>query len=105
MKPGFRIVSEREPGIEPQKFQNSTKLYYYVRLSIEAPSYPEMERIKFVIYELHPTFRQPKRMAKDRIRNFEIKIWTWGYFNLTAKLYMTDNTIQQIDGYVSYDAD
>ena len=105
MRAPFSIVSEREPGIKPTQFPSSTKTYYYVRLHIEVLSLQELERIKFVIYELHPTFRQPKRMAKDRSKNFEIKIWTWGYFNVTAKLYMADNTVQQIDGYVRYDVD
>ncbi|MGA1873660.1 MAG: pYEATS domain-containing protein [Thermoplasmatota archaeon] len=107
MRPGpnFRVVSRREPGVASSKFPNSSKTYYYVRLFIEAPSLHDLERIKFVIYQLHPTFRQPKRMSKDRGNNFEIKIWTWGYFEVKVKLYMTDDSVEQIEGYVRYDVD
>jgi len=49
----------------------------------------EVEKVKYI---LHPTFKQPLRLAKDPNDNFSIKTNGWGTFDIKAVAYMKDGS-------------
>ena len=59
---------------------------YRIRLSISGP----LSEISHVEYELHPTFREPIRISKDRLAGFPIEFWTWGEFEILVTAHYTD---------------
>ena len=102
MRPiSYTIRSERVKGTAPKRSGNT--FLFHVRIFIKSSDRLDLEDIRYVIYELHPTFRNPKQIAKNIRSDFEIQIWTWGFFNVKAKLVMKGGDIQEIDGYVDYD--
>jgi transcription initiation factor IIF auxiliary subunit len=101
----FYLNIERVDGVPKKVFKANGKNNFYVRLFIESDDPSSLDHIDLVIYELHPTFRKPKRMSKDRNNGFEIKIWTWGFFPVNAKLFMKNGDVRPVSGYVKYDVD
>ncbi len=46
-----------------------------------------LDKIKKVVYHLHPSFPNPDRETDNRRRRFELKTGGWGEFNLSADIY------------------
>ena len=102
MRPiSYSIRSERVKGTSPKK--SGKTFLFQVRIFIKTYDRLDLEDIRYVIYELHPTFPNPKQISKSIHNNFEIRIWTWGFFDVKAKLVMKGGRIEEIDGYVDYD--
>jgi len=99
----FNMISERITGVKGKYFDGNKRKNFYVRLSIESEDPASMRDVHFVIYELHPTFRKPKRISRDAENGFELKIWTWGFFNVDCQIYMKTGEVYSINGYVKYD--
>lgn len=97
----IEIKSERISGVPGRRFREGGRLHRNVRIYLEAGD-NVLDKIRHVEYELHPTFRQRIRRSEDRRGNFEITIWTWGYFSIQARLFMKDNSVQLVDGYVEW---
>ena len=98
----FEIKSERIKGIEPKRFREGGRPHYNVRIFVEADEEEALDSIEKVQYELHPTFRNRTRVSSDRRRKFEVRIWTYGYFDIKATLMFKDAPPRDIDGYVSW---
>ena len=104
MRPiAYSVRSERVKGIAPKR--SGKTFLFHVRIFIRSSDRLDLEDIRYVIYELHPTFQNPKQIAKNMHTGFEIQIWTWGFFNVKAKLVMKGGNIQEIDGYVDYNVE
>ena len=58
--------------------------------------------IDLVQYELHPSFKNRIRVSDKRSEKFDIKIWTYGYFIVKAKLLFFDGTTDIISGFVRW---
>lgn len=98
----FKINSEIVLHSEPKRFVEGGRLFRNVRIYLTADSEEDLEKVESVQYELHPTFRQRFHVGTDRTRNFEIRIWTYGFFNTKAKISFTDGTTEDISGFVRW---
>lgn len=98
----YKIKSNEVGGVEPKRFRKGGKLHHYVRIYLEATDGDFLNSIKLVQYELHPTFREPIRVAHDSRTQFEIKIWTYGYFGIDATIVMENGSTQNIQGFVKW---
>lgn len=101
----FQLKVERVEGVPMKVFKANGRKNFYVRLFIDSNEPSDLDHIDLVIYELHPTFRKPKRMSKEKNNGFEIKIWTWGYFPVNAQVFMKNGDVRPVSGYVKYDID
>jgi hypothetical protein len=98
----YLINSKEVSGVEPKVFRKGGKCHHRVRINIIAKDGDSLDRIRSVQYELHPSFRQRILIATDVIYEFEIKIWTYGYFRIQATLLMKDGSSQIISGFVKW---
>ncbi|MDT5062786.1 MAG: hypothetical protein QOH63_3245 [Acidobacteriota bacterium] len=98
----FHIKSERIREIKPMRFREGGKLHYRVKIYIDADNPDDLLKVDSVVYELHPTFRERIRVSYERTRNFEIALWTYGFFDIKAKILKADKTVDEITGYVRW---
>lgn len=107
LKNNFRIHSERVKGIEPKKGESSDLLFFYVRIYLEqvknSSEYFLMEDIELVKYELHPTFVNRIRIANDLRNNFEIKLWTYGFFDVSCKIFYKGGRTEDLQGLIKWE--
>ena len=89
-------------GSEPKTFREGGRPHQNVRIYLEADESTDLEQIEMVRYELYPTFRERLRVSNDPTKQFEIRIWTYGYFQILAGLYMQDGARQEIKGMVKW---
>jgi len=50
----------------------------------------ELDKIEYVTYVLHPTFKPPIQKVENRADNFRLVASGWGTFTLYARLQMKD---------------
>lgn len=61
--------------------------------SVELEADPTtLDRVKYVEYELHPTFSKPVRRIQDRSANFRLETAGWGVFPIYAVVVFKDGT-------------
>ncbi len=84
----FSVVLKKSN--ENCKFHNG---YYYfpIRLHLQSESsgnnFLKLSDIDFVSYRLDSSFPKPLRISYNRSNNFEITIWTYGFFILDVVIY------------------
>lgn len=66
------------------------KPYYRLRIAIDADEITTLQAVDFVMYHLHPTFRDPDRKITDRQSGFAFQTAAWGEFNMTADIHFKD---------------
>ena len=86
------------PGV-PSK---SGRLHFPVRLWIEG-SQRDLDSIEFVTYRLHPSFKNPVRVGTERSRDFEVRIRTWGFFDVRITVVGHDGHKYEMSGRVTFD--
>jgi len=52
----------------------------------------ELDRVKEVVWILHPSFKQPRRVSRARADKFRLKTAGWGIFLLRAEVILADGT-------------
>ena len=57
----------------------------------------DLRRVKYVEYELHPTFSKPVRKITDRKTNFRLETGGWGVFPIHARVVFEDNTEERLE--------
>lgn len=62
-------------------------IYYRLKIALDADEPEILDDVEKVVYHLHPTFKDPDRIATDRRTNFEIRTAAWGEFNMTAEVF------------------
>ena len=97
----YQIRTELVENVQPKRFNEGGRYHYYIRIFIEA-SQSALDAVEFVKYKLHPTFRECFRVSFDRARSFELKLWTYGYFDIQASLVMREGHTIEISGYVEW---
>ncbi|HVF30647.1 MAG TPA: pYEATS domain-containing protein [Pyrinomonadaceae bacterium] len=102
MQNEYRIASELIRTVVPKRFKEKGRLHFYVRIYLEA-SADALDRIELVKYTLHPTFVDRVRVSTARQGNFEIRIWTYGYFEITASIVIRDGFKTDVRGYVEWE--
>jgi len=98
----FKIRSNEISGVDPIRFRAGGKLHHRVRIYLEATENDSLEDIRSVQYELHPTFRERIRFSDDAVNQFELRIWTYGYFTIQATLIKDDGSTEAIKGFVKW---
>ena len=101
MRNEYSIRSELIETVAPKRFRKEGKLHFYVRISLEGSS-EALDRVELVKYSLHPTFVDPVRVSTSRQSNFDIRIWTYGYFDITASIILRDGFKNDIRGYIEW---
>lgn len=86
----FQLVhsASYSPGYSKQQGQ----AFYTIKVRLEADSAELLQRVRKVVYHLHPTFPHPDREVANRENNFELQLTAWGQFNLSADVYFDDQT-------------
>ena len=90
-------------GIYPKKFREGGRDHYFVRIFLKPDSSAELDEVDSVQYELHPTFRQRTQVGTERSNEFEIRIWTYGFFNAKAKIIKKDGSPEPIEGFIHWE--
>lgn len=97
----IRIQSELVEGVRPKAFEPRGRHHYYLRILIEGePS--DLDQIELVKYTLDPTFKDRYRVSTDRSRNFDVRIWTYGYFPVSATVFLKSGGKQELSGEVKW---
>lgn len=61
---------------------------------VEIAASPDvLERIDYVQYGLHETFREPIQIVRARDKKFPLGGQAWGTFDIQVTIYFTDNTV------------
>lgn len=74
-----------------RKFRRGGYENFRVKLYVSG----DIDNIKKVEYELHPSFRNSLRVGRDREKGFPIEIWTWGEFEILVTVYYNDGTEEE----------
>lgn len=88
----YEIRTERVRGVAPKQFNAGGTSHYYIRIWVQADVSDDLDKIRFVKYHLHPTFKKPTRLSSERISDFDIKIWTYGFFEVKVDLFFKDGS-------------
>lgn len=96
------IQSEVVSGSKPKRFRENGRLHYNVRIFLSATNDSELDNIVNVQYELHPTFKERIRVADNRLDNFEIRIWSYGFFVIRAKIFSKSGSKDIVEGYIKW---
>jgi len=89
----FLLKVERDASVLPKKFPNHRYLSFFIRIFIDYIDNSSMENkylledISFVKYELDPSYRDSNRLAENPQNNFEIRVWTYGYYPIQATIF------------------
>jgi hypothetical protein len=97
----YQIKSDRVPGLKPKAFKTGGKNFFYVRIYLDGTP-RELDAVELVKYTLDPTFFEPVRVSTSRSTNFEINIWTYGFFATSAYVIMRDGTSTTVPGKVEF---
>ncbi len=97
----YAIKSDLILEVPPKRFKEGGRLHYYVRIYIDAQP-TALNAVELVKYTLHPTFKERYRISMDRSNCFELRLWTYGYFDIQAAIVMKDGRTQNITGYVEW---
>ena len=86
------------------KEKEGTKRLYKVWVYLNGNDLPFVRR---VIYKLHPTFKKRIRTIEKTYENpsCALVLWTWGLFNVEAKVEFKDGSIVSLDHYLTYNND
>ncbi len=98
----LEIKSEVVPRSKAQRFKDGGRLHRNVRIFLVAEDEADLDKIVSAEYELHPTFRERHRRSLDRFRNFEIRIWSYGYFKTKAVVRFEDGSTTTVQGFVRW---
>ena len=103
----FIVKSERIIP-EGKKFENSKFLNFYIRIYIDinlnqfsSKSY-SLQDVNLVKYYLDPSYKDPIRISEDRNNNFDVKVWTYGFYKIKAIIYLKLGQQIEIEGFVKF---
>jgi len=104
----MQIKVERVPDIKPKRLQAEGWLHYKVRVFLDSTDGPPMSDVDLVVYILDPSFEDNRFVVSaDRSRRFQIEIWTYDFFDVTAKVLLKSSTntgtYQTITGQVRWE--
>jgi len=98
-----KIKSDKILGVNPQSFRKDGRKHSQVRIYLTSePNNTDLEKIQSVQYILHPTFKDRNRFSTDRFRQFEVTIWTYGFFKVEAILTLNNGKQLRLGGFVRW---
>lgn len=107
----FVLKVERDTSVMPRKFEDGKYLNFYVRIYLaldptlvftQSPFY-SFDDVSLVKYELDPSYYDSIRSSSERGRDFEIKVWTYGYYPIKATIYFKMGKPVTIYGNVKFE--
>jgi hypothetical protein len=104
----FCIKVERDFDVQPKKFHGGKYLNFFVKIFLEVDESASvkspylLEDISFVKYKLDKTYKQRVRISENPLNKFEIKVWTYGYYSIQAKVFPKYGASFLIQGFVSF---
>ncbi len=87
----FVIKVERDMTVTPLKGEKYLNFMVRIFIDTDATSSRNaytLDDVSLVKYELHPSYRNRIRVSEDRAKNFEAKVWTYGYYPVKATVYL-----------------
>lgn len=101
------VVKSKRLKKEAEEDKDTRLLFFYISIYLDdngstGKSYLNYDDIEYVEYVLHPTFPDRYRVSKDREKKFEIRIWTYGFFSVKAKLFLRAGKILEARGKVEF---
>ena len=81
LKKNGKILMRHFKGIPDECFN--------IRIFLEG----DIDTLKKVEYELHPSFYNPLRAVENPKGGFPLDIWTWGEFDITVTFYYKDGSV------------
>lgn len=87
-------ILKRGKRIPYRVFRRGGNKHYNVRIFIEATS-SILDSIIEVEYQLHSTFKQPRRVSSDRGKQFSFDIWTYSGFDVHAMIHFEDRSVSE----------
>jgi|GEM_PF-5704197 len=85
----YKLSAVLNSAYKPIKFRIKGKNHYQVFLSIQSDNFdPDLDKVLYVEYELHPTFKERVRISKTKRTSFEIEIKAWGTFDVKVNVYL-----------------
>lgn len=92
MEQKYKLEAILNTNYEPITFRLEGKPHYQIFLRITSDSFdPELDKVTYVEYKLHKTFKNRTRIAKSKHNCFEVEIKAWGTF-------VVECTVGQKDG-------
>lgn len=73
---------------EKSHSDRSGREWYRVAIYLDADDESSLDKVKKVVYHLHPSFPQPDVTVTNRKDMFEYQTVAWGQFMLTADVYL-----------------
>jgi hypothetical protein len=107
----FVLKVDRIKDVKPDRFKNGKYLNFFIRifLDIDEKSGNNRENIysindvSFVRYELDPSYRDPYRISESPQNNFELRVWTYGFYPFKATVYLKFGATVALNGFVHFD--
>ncbi|QDT98021.1 pYEATS domain-containing protein [Gimesia aquarii] len=66
------------------------RAYYKIFITTHADNQETKSKIQKVVYHLHPTFKNPRRVISSEENDFLLKTNGWGEFVVRAEVYLED---------------
>ena len=98
----FRIESELVHSAKPKRFRKGGRLHRKVRIYLTTDDPADMKKVRWAQYELHETFRDRYRISSKATSDFEIHIWTYGFFKVKGTVMLEDGTALEASGFVKW---
>ena len=89
---GFTVAAERVgPGKHTIPESDEEYMFFHIRIYLQSSAsgsdlltYSDIDK---VTYELHPTFKQRLRVSRDNEKQFEVRVWSYGFFKVNARVF------------------
>ncbi len=86
---GQHIIIEQVRYFTEKQYEDRTA--YVWKLYLDLPE-DILNQIESVHYELHPTFKNPNAIVRDRKSHFRLKFVGWGTFDVGVTIYFNDGS-------------
>lgn len=86
--------NKRRGKILSKRFHKGGYEHFYLHIYVDGED-AELDSLERVEYQLHSTFDRPLRVARDRSRNFQLNIWTWGEFDIYVTFHFLDGRVEE----------
>ena len=88
-------VIMRGKQIPYRVFKKGGHKHYLVRIFLDAKQ-TVLDTVIEIEYQLHWTFKQPRRVSTDRVKQFSIDVWTYAGFDIHAIVRFEDGVVANI---------
>lgn len=95
LKLQHEVIKNPEGEIKYKIFRDGGREHYHIGLWIDADE-RTLDRIDYVEYELHSSFKRRKRHSRSRSNQFSITFWTWGHFDIDVRVHFRDRSTTKV---------